>query len=204
MDKLSKILDEEGIEIVIGFSGGSDEKELEVKQVLEESFDILKNHTNIAILTGGTEWGIPNYATRMAKEHDIFTIGILPETGLKYKLSDDLLDYSIVVPSRMGESNYGDESELFAKNINGMIIIGGSSGTMIEASHTIKINERNIKYKMPLIYMAPVSGFAGFGDELASKPSYIKQDVLDECFPEYPIVDGTSAATFLLQKNGIL
>ena len=59
-------LESKGISNIIAFSGGSESGEY-VQSIARESIDVMKEH-NIAILTGGTTWGLPNAVTKYAQK----------------------------------------------------------------------------------------------------------------------------------------
>src|SRR5207247_182413 len=99
----------------------------------------------IALLCGGTKFGVPAAAAEYAKEAGIPTIGVYPTVGTKHALPGDRLDLSICVPPAVGESDWGDESPVFAKLLDGVIVYGGGAGTLIEAAHILKCNESLIK-----------------------------------------------------------
>lgn len=60
----------------------------------------------IAILTGGTEGGVPEDALRIAKDYGILTIGVYPSRGAKRALGENLIDCAIEVQSVFGESRW--------------------------------------------------------------------------------------------------
>ena len=191
-------LESKGISKIIAFSGGSESGEY-VQSIARESIDVMKEH-NIAILTGGTTWGLPNAVTKYAQKLSISVIGVYPSRGKKHTSSH--LDFALEVPPKYSESEWGDDSEVFAKLIHGVEIIGGGMGTMIEFAHIMKINETRIKYGTSPIYVAPVrTGERVFSDVLHHLP--IKHEVKMACMPTLPFTEGKSAANYLLEKVGL-
>ncbi len=190
-----------GIERVVAFSGGSDENEGSVKIFLEQSMDVLKDFP-VAVLTGGTNWGIPKYATLAAGERGIKTIGVMPEYAVRkgYSLGDKL-DFEFVAKSRMRNSEFGDESEVFAKLADGMIVIGGFLGTAVEFYHVMKMNERKIKYGETPTYISPVKGFGGFSESILK--ICLPKRVKEECLPSELLENGADAVKFLTEKMKI-
>ena len=61
-----KNLERQGIKKIIAFSGGADLEE-KISEIVEQSMDTFKG-LPIAVLTGGTAWGLPKYATETAKK----------------------------------------------------------------------------------------------------------------------------------------
>ncbi|MFP4424153.1 MAG: hypothetical protein ACLFP2_02880 [Candidatus Woesearchaeota archaeon] len=197
----SHIIDEfrnkENIEYIIGFSGSSDESNKEkAERIIEDSMLYFKDK-NIAILTGGTKFGIVKTANQIAKDYGLRTIGVVPDSGDKYSLS--YLDCKVTVPPDYGRSEFGDESATFVKAIDAMEIIGGNSGTAIEFFHAMKINERRIKpkYDEKPIIIAPLKSIEGFAQMAYDLP---QASMMYEAFPQEPIMYGGDAAKFILNK----
>jgi len=184
---------------IVGFSGGSDDNKELVQKVIEESIMYFKNQP-LAVLTGGTTFGVPKYASEIAKDNGMKTIGVLPERGEKYALKS--LDLKLVAEPRYSTSEFGDESEVFAKLLNGVEIIGGSAGTAIEFYHIMKINDRklNPKYSETPVYIAPIEGVGGFSSQINSTAIFKK---LPEVFPSDKLYYGGDAAKFILNKLGL-
>src|SRR6056297_1367011 len=146
---ISDFMKEHGLHKIIAFSGGSDSEisgiakddpiqnqykeftRAHEERVIGDAVQKLKNY-RIAILTGGTEWGVPKTAATKAKEHGMKTIGIFPLAGKKYTLPEDILDISLCVEPFVGESRWGDESPIFTNLLDGVIVYGGGAGTLIE------------------------------------------------------------------------
>ena len=187
-----------GVKKIIAFSGGSSEAlESKVLEIVEQSMNELKG-LPLAILTGGTKWGLPKYATQLAKKYGLPTIGVYPTRGVKYVLND--LDFAVEVDSRYGESEWGDETEIFAKLVDAVEVIGGGAGTLIELSHIFKINDRKLNKNLEPIYIAPVilSGLKSAADIAYDFPVGEHHKIV---LPQNKIVDnGQTAAKFLIEK----
>lgn len=208
-----------GIQKIIAFSGGADvnlsgvssdnplHKQYSAiisklfENIIEDCIAKLVN-MDIAILTGGTKWGVPYYALKKAKEYGFKTIGVYPEMGGKHACHD-LLDLDICVPSMYGDSYWGDESSVFCKLLDADVVIGGGSGTLIECMHILKANEtihsRNQKSKSntPLKYIIPISGTGGTADSLHFVSA--KKEILSESMPEEKVQSGLRAADILIE-----
>ena len=153
----------------------------------------------IAVLCGGTEWGVPKIAAEMAKKFNLPVIGVYPERGKKYALED--LDLSIEIAPRYKNSEWGDESEVLVKLSDAVIIIGGSFGTQIEYSHAMKINEGRIKYGLEPIYLIPILGVGGWSENIFS---FSIPDELRICFSETRITIGNIHEITSFLKERIL
>ena len=201
-----------GIHKIIAFSGGADvslsgveknnplqEEYRRVIQTAEETIigeavGLLRSH-QIAVLTGGTKWGVPSIASKKAKEFGIKTIGVYPLVGQKHALDENLLDLSFCVNPLIGESNWGDESPIFANLLDGVIICSGGAGTLTECAHILKINERLMKSTTPLKYLVPIAGTGGVADFLQIISS--NPDLRAKCMPNTRVTNGRRAAEIL-------
>jgi predicted Rossmann-fold nucleotide-binding protein len=175
---------------VIAFSGGSDDKSDALNQTVDECIKYLSDY-RVAVLTGGTNFGLPKTATLAARKYKIPTIGVFPSRGEKYFMKDEI-DLGIMVEPRFSGSEFGDESEIFVKLSNAIVSLGGSNGTGIEFYHAMKINDRRKKYyEMPII-LAPIIGFGGFVDGIKGLE-----------VTEQPIYNGRDAAKLVIDKLGL-
>ena len=193
MDSLEDIRACLGVSAIIGFSGGADGGDKEVSLFVAESVRLLAQY-KVAILSGGTDEGVPLYAIEAAKRHRLPTIGVYPERAALHALSG--LDRAIVVPPRIGESAYGDESEVFVKACDGIEMIAGGNGTAIEFYHAMKINQGRIRHGQRPIYVAPVAGMGGFSQRVYNThvPGYI-----DSAMPAQPVGTPDAAIQFLIE-----
>jgi predicted Rossmann-fold nucleotide-binding protein len=204
-----------GIHKVIGFSGGADDRlqgvpeddDLQLKYVafrkafhdrlISDALRLLRGY-RVAILTGGTEGGIPELATRKAKEYGFKTIGVFPRKGKKYALDSCLLDLSICVDPMIGEARWGDEGATWTSLIDGMIVIGGSAGTLTECAHIQKINESLIKNNETPKYIVAIYGTGGTAEQLPHL--WAKPNVRNVCMPMNRIYTGREASQYLIEK----
>jgi predicted Rossmann-fold nucleotide-binding protein len=196
-----------GIEVIVAFSGGADsglgdQAPHEMKKFLEErmreQFEdamIYLGGYRIAILSGGTSFGVPGAAARAAKAAGLATIGVYPKVGEKYALPDELLDLRICVEPVFGKSAWGDESPVFTKLLDGVIVYGGGAGTLIEAAHILKCNETALKHELRPKFIVPISGSGGTADALPY--CHGRVDVRAACMPQTTISTGRQAATWL-------
>lgn len=209
-------LSHHGLSYVIAFSGSADAirphdhspaDSLHLHHDIPETVEEIISHclrsfdpTLVAILTGGTCWGVPHMVMQKARELGFRTIGIFPEIGVKY-VCPELLDLGICVEPRFGESAWGDESELFAKVADGLVVIGGGHGTMIEVAHFLKYNESILSQSrkggdlQPLKPVSPIAGTGGAAD-LVYMP-WVKAEVAAECMPQRKVYSGCQAAEFV-------
>jgi len=199
-EKFKEFMSKNGLGYVIGFSGGSDKEENQVQNIIEESMTYLKSKP-VVILTGGTKYGVPRIATEIAKDYGLKTIGVMPQRGEKSAVGG--LDLVLIAQPRVGSSEYGDESEIFAKLCNGVEIIGGSSGTKIEFNHIMKINDRrlNPKYNETPIYVAPIASISGFSSQIHGSDEARK---FPQVIPSEIIMNGKDAAEYLINKLKII
>lgn len=196
---LAKFKEYHGIRKIIAFSGGSEEKVSEVEAIIRDALKKLSNF-RIAILTGGTKGGIPEIASRLAREFDLPLIGILPVAGHKYSLPQECFALQITVEPSYCNSYWGDESALFAKLADAAIVIGGGSGTLVEVAHMMKINEKlckNSVVRLP-IFVVPVLGVSGVSEVINFLP--FKERVRREVLPDKRIFSGLDAANFIIKR----
>lgn len=185
---------ENGIRFVLAFSGGAEDAKKEyLSNIVRETLTPLCGYP-IAILAGGTNWGVPSTALEVAKELGFATIGVFPLVAREkeYVLSDSIIDLGLCVYPIIGKSEWGDESSLFTKLLDASIIIGGGAGTMIEAAHLLKQNERKNALQKHLI---PIHGSGGVADKISLLSS--KPEVLARCTPTHPITSGREACRYL-------
>lgn len=211
-----------------GLKGASDEY---VATIIRGVLSKLRESYRIAVLTGGTKWGVPRIATQVARELGFPTIGVYPLTAKgKHAMSEEMLDLAICVYPGYGKSAWGDESHILTKLLDATIVIGGNAGTMVEVTHVLKHNEkhadllakkraleardtltdkessvlRQIEDELPqhkLRYIVPIYGTGGTADKLSFFPG--KPNTMTACIPSLPITTGEMAAAFLLAQNAI-
>lgn len=205
-----------GLHKIIAFSGGADAElhgidqddplQAQYKQcaaaieerLIGDAVGKFRGH-RIAILTGGTKWGVPKTATMEAKKHGLMTIGIFPLTGKRHALGDEFLDLSFCVEPAYGDSRWGDESPLFTNLLDGVIVYGGGAGTLTECAHLLKINEALLKAGGDsLKYIVPISGTGGVADGLPF--IWAKPEVRSRCMPKHRVTSGIEAADIIIEK----
>lgn len=171
-------------------------KEEYVAEIVREVLMPLRGY-HIAILTGGTAWGVPAVATKVAKELGFPTIGVFPLAAFLKKenmLPEGQLDLAVCVHPMLGTSQWGDEAAAYTKLLDAVIIVGGGAGTMVEVAHLLKQNE---KKGSTAKHMIPVYGTGGTADKVSFFPG--KPETMARCVPPHPIVSGTEACEYLKQ-----
>lgn len=203
-----------GIMFILAFSGGADDSNpilthlikmngteredqpFDIKKVIEKAKsdfisniieDILRplRGYQIAIQCGGTKWGVPAIAAKVAKEMGFKTIGVFPLIGQKYALSEDVLDLGICVHPMIGNSKWGDETPAFCKLLDSVVVIGGGAGTMVEIAHLLKMNE---SFRGKIRHILPVSGTGGTAEDISYFPG--KPETMVKCIPSNPLFTG--------------
>lgn len=201
-----------GIHHVIAFSGGAEASlpGLPEKDPLQEHYatfqnsrderlvadalDILK-HYRIAVLTGGTRFGFPLTAVAAAQERNLKTIGVFPQYAQQKGHVVDGLDLTVCVEPLFGSSQFGDESSVFAKLLDAVVVCAGGAGTLIEISHILKMNEMLAKQQQPVKLVVPVHGTGRVADGLPFL--WGKQEIKNACMPIKPVYTGFEAAKFI-------
>ncbi len=220
-------LKDHGITRVIAFSGGaisappgfgSDVKlamenaaKIFEESVIQETLERLRPYTGkLGILTGGTKFGVPGTASKIAKSLGFRTIGIFPETGADKALGTDVLDLRVCVDIRGDfecsspeeaakfRSDWGDESAYFCKTLDSAVVFGGRAGTLVEVAHLLKMNERRKKYKQSPKFIVPIMASGGMGDIAPVLPA--DPDVRAWCLPSEVVRSGHIAAELLEEK----
>jgi predicted Rossmann-fold nucleotide-binding protein len=182
---------------IIGDSESEGSKAVRNKVLIDDFMSSLSDPGSYAIQTGGTEGGVPEIATMLAREHGIPTVGIYPAKGRKYALSGKL-DFALEVPRPLiGEGNFGSETPTFVNLAAGAIVLGGEFGTQIEVATILKTNKSKFKKDQPPIYLCPVAGTGGVAE--ATYDAHKIADVYD-ALPELPVTDGEGAAKFINDK----
>jgi hypothetical protein len=201
-----------GISTVIAVSGGAltDTRGMpgDVASVYKENLDariraILHDCLcqfqgyGVAVMTSGTRDGVPRVAIHVAKELKLKLIFLYPQRARKYRVETVEPDLDIQIDPVVGDSQWGDDSALFAQLLDGMIVIGGSTGTLVECAHVFKINETLVDHNKKPKCIIPVRGFAGVSEFL---PFFcFRESVRRECMPEEGVWDGIEAGKLLYQ-----
>lgn len=207
---VSELKAKTAIRRIVAFSGGADSGlaedtppeviaffEERMRREIGQAVRFLRGY-NIAVLTGGTSYGVPAVAARVAKEAGLATIGVFPLAGSSKALSAEVVDLRICVEPRYGDSCWGDESAIFAKLLDGVVVYGGNAGTLVEAAHLLKINESRIKKRLAPKFIVPVAGSGGTADALPHFPA--KVNVRSASMPGTSVATAREAARVLAQK----
>jgi len=225
--ELPIFLRENGIKRVIAFSGGASSVPIEFgdevhaamtkasslfeNAVIGEALTRLKPYSqHVAVLTGGTQYGVPATASTLARAAGFSTIGIFPAAGSDKALGPDVLDLAVCVDIRSDfdcsspedrakfRSDWGDESPHFSKLLDGVIVFGGRAGTLIEVAHLLKLNERRKKHNQTPKFIVPILSSGGMADATPYLPA--NPDVRSWCMPSHVVRSGHEAAKILEDK----
>ncbi len=168
-----------------------------IRIVLSDCLSKFQNF-GVAILTSGTRDGVPCIAVEVARELGLRVMFLYPRRAEKYKL-DLEPDLRIVIDPIVGESQWGDDSPLFAQLLDGVVIIGGNTGTLTECGHIFKINESLVGHNKKPKFMAPIRGFGGVAEIL---PHFcFREEVRRACMPDENIWTGEAAGRFLFEHT---
>ena len=173
-------------------------------ELIDDFLRTLPNRQRFAVQTGGTQGGVPEIATKIAREYNLPTIGVLPEATMAYALEQPA-DLLIQTPDLLfGRTSFGSETPTFINMLDGLVVLGGGYGTRMEVSTVLRINKsradarrRNPIGATPPIYACPISGTGRTADELATLSLY--EDVGD-CLPETPVTNGAEASAYIGSK----
>lgn len=211
---IKRFKDEYGLHQVIAFSGGCDDhpegiEDKTLELALSDAMHRKEQHIiaaairrlqgyRIAVLCGGTKWGVPNTAAHEAKSVGLMTIGVYPFTGKKHAHGSDLLDLRICVEAEYGESRWGDESSIYAKLLDGVLVYGGGAGTLVEVAHILKMNEAILSKNENAKIIVPISGTGGVADGIPfiwGKPQVRKKSI-----PQERVSNGRRAAELFIER----
>ena len=159
----------------------------------------------IAVMTSGTQNGVPRIATEEAKELGLRTIFVYPWRARKYRMKEYNADLDLVIGSTIGDSEWGDDSPVFAKLLDAMLVIGGATGTLLEATHVFKINESAINHKgesgVRVKYVVPIRGFGGTSEMLHFL--CFRDEVGLACMPHESVYTGQRAGELLFLNTDV-
>lgn len=187
------------ISIIISISGGAEEHnhayaETAITQLIKGLKPL-----SFAVLTGGTEGGIPELGTKIATSLEIPTIGVFPPKAHKYALLNDL-DLAIqTLPPSIGSPGFGTETPSFAQLPDYAVVIGGSYGTLAEVSTILKGNTKRIKDGKNPIYLCPLAGSGGVA-ELIPTLVELSPNLLS-CLPLQTLTTGAAIARFIIETE---
>lgn len=170
-----------------------------VGSIIKSILGPLRNH-NIAVLCGGTKWGVPSEAATIAKSMGFHTIGVYPLTGQEsgYTLPDDILDLGVCVHPIIGNSRWCDETSVFCKMLDAAVVIGGGAGTMVEIAHLLKMNESS---RGKIRHILPVAGTGGTAEKISYFPG--KPETMSKCIPSTPLYTGEAVLRHLRDHTTI-
>lgn len=176
--------------------------------LLVDFFKHLKHSDQYAIQTGGTQGGIPEIGSRLARNYGLSTIGIYPAAARQYALEQPA-DLVVETPDLLyGRTSFGSETPTFVNVLDGAIVFGGGYGTRAEISTILRTNKSrqdalrrqpdNASLPRP-VYLCPVAGTGKSADELVEMNLY--EDIGD-CLPNprNHITSGLAAAVFINEK----
>jgi hypothetical protein len=149
----------------------------------------------IAVLSGGTKWGVPRVAIEVARECGFPTIGVYPILAKgKHELPEGSLDLAVCVHPPIYRSEWGDEAGVYTKLLDSVVVIGGGAGTLVEMAKILKLNERK---DITLKHIVPIYGTGGTADRMLSFPGKLK--TMAACLPAHRITSGQQAFEYLTQ-----
>ncbi|MEO8581974.1 MAG: hypothetical protein ABI425_05390 [Patescibacteria group bacterium] len=196
---LAEFRDKFAVSFIVSISGGAEEHNTTyAHDVISQLIVGLKN-SSCAILTGGTQGGIPELGTRIAREHKLSTIAVFPPKAKKYVLFNEL-DLPIeTLPPSVGPAGFGSETPSFAQLPDYAVFIGGSYGTLAEVSTMMKVNTKRKKDNVEPIYIVPIAGSEGVA---ALIPLLVQLNPsLAFCLPEFELTTGAAAAEFIKETQ---
>ncbi len=207
VQKVRETLAHNAIRFVLGITGDGGDDHLREAEAAVDGFVEGVRGQGYAILTGGTEGGIPQLGVEVAQKYGVPTIGVFPRQGNKYALFDDLdLAVETTQPD-IGDGSFGTETPSFVNLLDGAAVIGGSYGTLVEASTILKVNTKRISDKEKgkdtpePIFLAPIIGTGGAADHIYEVARVFARGA-EQCLPEVdePVMTGADAARFLRRK----
>lgn len=144
-DKVAEFREKFGIRHFLGIIGGANNETSTTEyQITINGLTILEQKFGkLGIVCGGTKGGIPEFAYNLARQTNRHVVGVYPEEGKKYALSN--LDLAIVIPPPIyGNIVWGSETPILASLVDTVFVHGGSWGTLIEVATIAK----NQKYRL--------------------------------------------------------
>ncbi len=196
---LTEFRDKFAIQFIVSISGGAEEHNLgRVHQIVTSLIDGLRG-AHCAILSGGTQGGIPELATKIARQKKLPTIAVYPKNARKYVLTEDI-DLPIeTLPPSLGKASFGTETPTFAQLPDYAVVIGGSYGTLAEVSTMLKVNTKRKKDEIEPIRIIPISGSDGIADLIPQL--VLLEPNLAYCLPAFPIRTGAEAAEHIIHHH---
>lgn len=183
--EVDEFLSRSDVDNAIWFIGGSDFTD--AAERVDDAMQMFADE-NIGVVTGGTDDGLPRIAAKKAKEYDIPTLGIYPQKAEeKGYVLEEFNDYGFCAEPRARGSSWGDESEVGAKIVDGVLMFEGGHGTRVEYHSSQKDDPA---------YVVAMEGTGGAADKLNNDEDYLTS----EHTPEEPISSGEEAAKFVLNN----
>lgn len=200
---------EQGISTLIAICGGAEMQATQTKELLNDTVKKLAFFPQVAIITGGTRGGVPEMATKLARQIGMKVIGVVPACVKPHNLLEEV-DMRLTVDPLGYESVWGSESSLLTNLADAMIFIGGGAGTLIEMAQALKVNSSRLQppkpgreavYSRRPIAIAPVSGFGGVADlaPVFLAIALINQTIWERTFPSTPLRTGIDVANYLIR-----
>lgn len=198
------LLIKNNLKAILAVSGGADDLPEEQMEHLANTVKDLIVHAKdlpIAILTGGTNSGVPEVGITVARSLSIPTIGVFPPGGRQYALLEDL-DLAIeTFPPSIGKAGFGTETPSFVNLAHGIAIVNGSFGTMTEVVTAFKVNKSRYTKGQEPIYVCPIQGTGGVADIISGAIQTMDDyEKVKGCLPEYKVTNGIEAANFFRAK----
>ncbi len=206
--RINEALASLAVRYVIGMSGDADQDKKILTQGVIEEFTNHFTGGDYAILTGGTEGGVPQMSVETAKRLGIPTIGVFPRQGMKYALLNQL-DLAIETsPPDIGDGTFGTETPTFVNMLDGATVIGGGYGTLTEVSTILKTNvkrardrSRELPDAQDPIYFAPITSTGGAAASVYGLAYNLGGDIESTLgMPMSPATDSHTAAQFIHDK----
>lgn len=197
--ELTAFRDKYSISFIVSISGSAEEQHTAyVFNAVSQLIEGLSS-SHCAILTGGTQGGVPEIGTKIARKNNLPTIAVFPPKGKKYVLFDEI-DLPIeTLPPSIGPASFGSETPTFAQLPDYAVFIGGSYGTLAEVSTIMKVNTKRQKDGVEPIYICPLSGSEGVA---ALIPALVQLNPsLLFCLPEYELTTGAEIACFIKDNH---
>lgn len=187
------------VKFIVAISGGAEADNPELATTAITGLARALEGSGAAILSGGTQGGVPELATKIARAHGLPTMGVYPSKGAKYALYDQL-DYALQTPDpSIGVGGFGAETYAFAQLSQHLVVIAGGFGTLIELATVLKINTKRKKYEPPPIYVYPLSGSGGAAELIPSIIQLVPE--MAYCLPNMELRSGTDIAELILARQ---
>jgi predicted Rossmann-fold nucleotide-binding protein len=135
--------EKENIGLVIGVIGGASLENLPVaEKILMDGFvEARQTVGKFAILSGGTEGGVPEMSVRVAQKLGLPSVGVYPASVEKKSLGEKL-GYKHPVPTPdLCEIKWGVETPVLTSLGDVFVLFGGEWGSLVEVGMIMKRNK---------------------------------------------------------------